>query len=233
MPKLVKGANFVTIEDTKDLSEEELADLITNWMEQPFTKRVSHLNILVNSKFSTEIDLLLIEHGFNKHDEVITVHKELIDESNESPNTFKDLHTISEEEFMATWEQVMTGSLNPSSLKIEEQMESVKIELGSSYKESCILAYEGGKAIGVTIPHIEAGTLDEGRIFYFGLIPEEREKGKSILLHRQTLGLLKSKFGAIFYIGNTCHKNIPMLHTFRKNGCKVLEKNKVYKKYFL
>ena len=29
MPKLVKGANFVTIEDTKDLSEEELADLIT------------------------------------------------------------------------------------------------------------------------------------------------------------------------------------------------------------
>ena len=89
MPKLVKGANFVTIEDTKDLSEEELADLITNWMEQPFTKRVSHLNILVNSKFSTEIDLLLMEHGFNKHDEVVTVHKELVDESNESPNTFK------------------------------------------------------------------------------------------------------------------------------------------------
>lgn len=229
MPKLVKGANFVTIEDTKDLSEEELADLITNWMEQP----VSHLNILVNSKFSTEIDLLLMEHGFNKHDEVITVHKNLIGGFDEKPYTLKDLHTFSEEEFTTIWKQVMAGSLNAPSLKVEEQMESVKIELGSSYKESCIIAYEGEKPIGITIPHIEAGTLEEGRIFYFGLIPEERGKGKSILLHRQTLGLLVSKFNAAFYIGSTSHKNNPMLQVFKRNGCKRLERNKVYKRVIL
>ncbi|PQD93644.1 hypothetical protein CYL18_18825 [Pradoshia eiseniae] len=230
MPKIVRGANFVTIEDTKQSSEDELADLITNLTEQPFTKGVSHLNILVNSKFSPKIERLLNAHGFNRQDEVITVHKELIDEPDKGPYTFMDLHTISEEEFMVTWEQVMTGSLTPSSLKIEEQMESVKIELGPSYKESCILAYEGAKPIGVTIPHIEAGTLKEGRIFYFGLIPEERSKGKSTYFHKQTLSMLKYKLRAAFYIGSTSHKNIPMLHIFRKNGCKVLEYNKVYKK---
>ena len=76
MPKIVRGANFVTIEDTKDLSEDELADLITTRMEHLFTKGISHLNILVNSKFSSKIERLLSAYGFNKQDEVITVHKE-------------------------------------------------------------------------------------------------------------------------------------------------------------
>ena len=231
MPKIVRGANFITIEDTKDLSEDELADLITTRMGHPFTKGISHLNILVNSKFSPKIELLLSAYGFNKQDEVITVHKELTNESAERSYTFKDLHAISEEEFLAIWEQVMTGSLTPSSLKIEEQMESVKIELGPSYKESCIFAYEGAKPIGVTIPHIEAGTMKEGRIFYFGLIPEERSKGKSARLHKQTLSLLQHKFGATYYIGSTSHQNIPMLQVFRRNGCEVRQRNKLYKKY--
>ncbi len=230
MPNIVKGANFVTIEDTKQLSEEELAVLITSLTEQPYTKGVSHLNILINSKFSKEIERHLNWHGFNKYDEVITVHKILIDDSDEKPYTFKDLHTISEEEFTTIWKQVMIESLTPSSLKMEEQMESVKIEIGSGYKESCILAYDEGKPIGLTIPHIEAGTQEEGRIFYFGLVPKGRGKGKSASLHKQTLNLLKSKFNAAFYIGSTSQMNIPMLQVFRKNGCRVLERNTMYKR---
>ncbi|WP_455675749.1 hypothetical protein [Pradoshia sp.] len=230
MPNIVKGANFVTIEDTKQLSEDELADLITSLMEQPYAKGVSHLNILINSKFSKEIERHLNWYGFNKHDEVITVHKRLIDDSNAKPYTFKNLHTISEEEFTTIWKHVMTDSLTPSSLKIEELMESVKIEIGSGYKDSCIAAYDKGNPIGLTIPHIEAGTQEEGRIFYFGLISKERGKGKSVSLHKQTLDLLKSKFNAAYYIGSTSHMNIPMLQVFRKNGCRMLERNKVYKR---
>jgi len=37
------------------------------------------------------------------------------------------------------------------------------------------------------MPHIEPGTSEEGRLFYFGIIPSERGKGKSKLLHKQAL----------------------------------------------
>lgn len=228
--KIVRGESFITLEDTKHLAEGELTDLITYLSKQPFTKDTFHLNILVHSKFSKEIGWLLKKHGFIKYDEIIIVLKHLKDAYVEKPYTFIDLHTINEKEFLATWERVMTGSLNSTSINVEKQMDSLKIELGSRYRDSCILAFEGEKPIGVTIPHIEAGTIEEGRLFYFGLIPEERGKGKSTILHRQTLSLLKSKFKATTYIGNTSEKNIPMLQVFRNNKCKVLEKNKVYKR---
>lgn len=71
----------------------------------------------------------------------------------------------------------MAGSLNaPSSLNIDEQIRSVEVELGPDYKDSCIITYEEGKSIGVIMPHIEPRTLNEGRMFYFGLTPEERGK---------------------------------------------------------
>ena len=229
--KIVKGANFISIEDTKYLSEEELTEFIIDLMEQPCVNAIRYLNILVNSQFSPEIEWLLQEYDFQFHDEIITVQKELNIDPAHSPYTFIDLYTISEKEFTKVWNQVMHASLNaPPSMNAEEQMKSIKIELGSEYRRSCIMVYEKGQPIGVTIPHIEEGTTQEGRIFYFGLIPEERGKGKSILIHQHTLNLLMRTFGATYYIGSTSHKNLPMLQVFKKNGCMELEKNKVYKR---
>ncbi|WP_233522734.1 hypothetical protein [Peribacillus glennii] len=45
--------------------------------------------------------------------------------------------------------------------------------------------------MGIAIPHIEPGTDSEGRLFYFGLMPEERGKGKSAEIHMDCLMLLK------------------------------------------
>lgn len=44
------------------------------------------------------------------------------------------------------------------------------------------------------------GDIDEGRLFYFGIFPEERGKGYSKYLHLQSLHFLK-EMGATYYIG--------------------------------
>lgn len=230
--KIVKGDSYVTIEDTKNLSNQELIDLLTDLMDQSFIKTAKNVSILVDSKFNKEIDSLLISYGFRIHDERVTVHK-VLDESFKITSAFslKNSEVLSIEEFKTVWEQSMKGPLNaPSSLNIDEQMRSVEVELGPDYKKSCIVAYDSGNPIGVIMPHIEPGTFDEGRLFYFGLIPKERGKGKSKSLHQQALEILKKDFKAKSYIGSTSLNNIPMLKTFESNGCAVLDGNKVYKR---
>jgi hypothetical protein len=231
--KIVKGVNFVTIENTKFLTNKELLNLIPDLMAASLLNHTHNVSILVESKFDTDVDWLLKKYGFEMHDEIITVHKNLELESvqNKSDYKLKDLNEVSAKDFKSVWKEVMAGSLNaPSSLTLDEQMQSVELELGTNYKDSCLMAFDKGRPIGVTMPHIEPGTHREGRIFYFGLIPEERGKGKSRSLHQQTLKILKSKFNASYYIGCTSHRNKPMLKTFLNNGCEIIEKNKVYKR---
>ncbi|MFB4168939.1 GNAT family N-acetyltransferase [Virgibacillus sp. JSM 102003] len=230
--KIVKGENFVTIEETKALTTKEMITFITNFIGDLELGDIPNVNIMVNSKFPEEVYEVLQDNNFHFHDEMVTVYKELNEVVwQESNLTFKSLHSISQLEFKEIWAESMTDSLNaPSSLTIDEQMKSLEIELGPDYKDSCLVAYEDGRPIGVAIPHIEPGTRDEGRLFYFGLIPSERGKGKSRALHNLALKLLKDEFNASYYIGGTSKSNQPMLKTFMANGCHVIERNKVYKK---
>ncbi len=230
--KIVKGDQFVTIEDTKNLTNQEMLCLVADLVNKPYIQHAKNVTILVDSKFNEKVESLLLENGFTFHDENITVHK-ILNESceEEFDYTFKTLHELSTNEFKSIWIEAMEGSLNPpSSLNIDELMRSVELELGPNYEDSCLVAFEKENPIGVVIPHIEPGTLDEGRLYYFGLVPNERGKGKSKRLHQQALKILESSYKATYYIGRTSHRNLPMLNTFAKNGCTVIEQNKVFKK---
>ncbi|MCA1063728.1 GNAT family N-acetyltransferase [Rossellomorea sp. AcN35-11] len=223
--KMVKGENFITIENTTSLTNPELIELIPCIMEKPFIKSCKNVNILVDSEINQEVVSLLTDYEFTLHDENVTVHK-VLDESStiEYGFSLKSLYDLSIPEFKRIWEASMKESLNVlSSLNIDEHMRSVEVELGPTYKKSCMVAYENEVPIGVLMPHIEPGTSDEGRIFYFGIIPSERGKGKSKLLHQQALEILKKDFKASYYIGSTGHNNLPMLRTFRHNVCTVIE----------
>ncbi len=110
---------------------------------------------------------------------------------------------------------------------MEEQLQSVERLLGSDWGHSCIAIYEENKPIGITIPHIEPETIDEGRLFYFGLLPEERGKGRSVQLHYQSLLFLK-QMGATYYIGSTHETNLIMQNVFLKNGCSVKSHTESY-----
>ncbi|MCA1054046.1 GNAT family N-acetyltransferase [Rossellomorea aquimaris] len=231
--KIVQGHQFITIEDTSGLTQEEMMVVIPHLLNQASFDSVQNLTILVHEKFNHGVEQLLKDGGFSLHDEMVIVMKELHDmkEVASTRFDFKNLEQVSTQEFTKVWEKAMQESLNASSsLNIDEHMLSVQKELGDGYRKSCLIAYEDGIPIGIVMPHIEPGTEHEGRLFYFGLIPEERGKLKSTPLHQQALELLKTDFKANYYIGQTSHNNLPMLKTFERNGCRILERNKVYKR---
>lgn len=229
--KIVEGENFVTIEDTKNLEEEEMVEFVHHFMDDLAFANVPSMNVLVNSHFSGVIDRVLEDDGFELHDHVVMVRKQLYDltTSEKSPFVLRSLHELVLEEFTHIWKEASADSPNVSSMStIGEQMQNVMKELGPSYKNTCQVVYKNARPIGVVMPHIEPGTDDEGRLFYFGLIPCERGKRKSISLHKQVLQMLRDDFGASYYIGSTSVNNIPMLKTFEANGCSVIDRNRVF-----
>lgn len=229
--KFVEGENFVTVENTHHLSSEEVLMLAEELVKDERIQKVDHLTILLRDSFSKQVGKHLENLQFKLHDESIFVCCDLQQLEPEEAFELKSLHEVSSEQFKTIWKKAMEGSLNASSyLNMEEQMKSVEKELGPSYKDSCYIAFEQGCPIGVVMPHIEPGTEEEGRIFYFGLIPEERGKGKSSALYHQGLFLLKNKFGASYSIGATSVKNIPMQKVFENNRCTVIDCVNVYRR---
>ncbi|WP_270181385.1 GrpB family protein [Alkalihalobacillus sp. CinArs1] len=225
--KIVTGEKFVTIEELDHASENEVEELVANVLSDPAFKEKETLNIVCSGE---EICSFLVEEGFVLHDETVQVTHDLQMEITESsPFTFVSLNDGEEEVFKDVWADAMSGSFNSkSSLTIEDHLKSVECELGEGWRKSCLTVYEGEKAIGVMMPHIEPGTETEGRLFYFGLVPSERGKGKSKEIHRQGLRFLRDDFGAKSYVGNTSLRNIPMIQTFKANGCREISRNKVY-----
>ncbi|MGR9048313.1 GNAT family N-acetyltransferase [Halobacillus faecis] len=232
--KFVEGENFVTIEDTRDLTDEELQLLALKILKDPTFDGVKNLTILVPSTFKEETTGYIKGLGFKQHDEVYFFRCDLgeVGKGIEEAQCFEFLSLRKEEEvsFKETWRRSMEGSLNaPQSLNMEEQMKSVKKELGPGYVDTCLTAYENGTPIGVVMPHIEPGTKGEGRIFYFGLVPEERGKNKAAALYKEGLNLLRNHFKASYSIGATSVHNSPMLKVFERCGCTVTERVGVYK----
>lgn len=229
--KLVKGEKFVTFEDVNRLEGDEVTEFITAVLSDPALEETKTLNLLINDRYENGVYEFIEQQGFHLHDETAMFTKVLESEvEDESTFQFLPLRDVGRDAFTNVWAETMRDSLNaPSSLTIEEQMRSMAFELGNGYEESCIAVYEEGSPIGVVMPHIEPGTLTEGRLFYFGLIPAQRGKGKSKDIHRGALRILREEFGAYSYIGSTSIQNVPMIKTFLRNGCEELERNRLYR----
>ncbi|UOQ45168.1 GNAT family N-acetyltransferase [Halobacillus salinarum] len=230
--KFVKGENFITIEDLERLTAYELRAFIKIAAKDPELNKVGHLSLLIRDDFPQDIDRKLMDSGFSVHDTLIFVRKELAEHKpGPSPYCLKTIPEVQENFFKKTWKKCMKDSFNSAAyLNMDEQMESVKKELGEGYERTCQIAYEGEREIGVVMPHIEPDTQEEGRLFYFGLLPEFRGRGKSVPLYNQALTLLKAEFGAAYAIGATSLNNLPMRRVFQKNGCETTGIYKVFKR---
>lgn len=230
--KFVRGENFITIEETGRLSGDEVKRLADQLVKDPDVQQVKHLKLLVDSKLKAEVGSHLSDRGFSLYDEVYFVRCDLEKKQNDrGPFLLKPLQEVEGRIFKETWRRSMKGSLNaPQSLNMDEQMKTVEKELGPTYTDTCLIAYEGAEPIGVIMPHIEPGTVDEGRIFYFGLVPEARGRKKSVQLYNQGLAVLKTRFHASYSVGATSVHNTPMLRVFERTGCTVTDLLLVYKR---
>lgn len=231
--------DYISIEELEgmDFNLEDLENKLGYFILLGKKMNLSRLSVLIkrSSKHYLHLSNTLIQLGFEKFASRVEVLRNLEDiEDIKSDHEWRSLadSTLSEDEFKGLWERCMVGSDNAASpLKIEEHFKSVKSELGADWRKSCLAIYEEGKPIGIVIPHIEPGTISEGRLFYFGLVPGERGKGKSALLHHQALVVLK-QMGATYYIGGTHESNLRMQKVFLRNGCLIKDHTESYYKYF-
>ncbi|MCZ8541905.1 GNAT family N-acetyltransferase [Psychrobacillus psychrodurans] len=211
-------------------------DKINTLNEFAIQNKLSRISALINrtSEHYLLLSLMLINLGFEKYASKVEVFRDLIDiNNNKKGYDWQSLsdYNISEDEFKKIWEKCMYASENsPTSLTMDEHLNSVKNEIGENWSKSCNVIYLEDKPVGISIPHIERGTVDEGRLFYFGILPEERGKGHSISIHYQSMNFLK-EFGATYYIGITHETNKKMQKVFLKNGCSIKAETESYYKY--
>lgn len=224
----------IAIEQTEEAADLDVSSLLSvvDCLEQAGLHRVS-VTLLEHSK--AELGERLQKHGFEHYASKVTVRRALseLPKSQNFSIQSLDHKELTEEQFKELWELCMSQSDNaPTSLSINQHLHSVKSELGQGWEQSCIVLYEGIDPLGIAIPHIEPGTRDEGRLFYFGVLPTVRAKGKGTEMHLKTLWLLK-EMGASYYIGSTHRANQKMQRVFEKNGCHVTRNTEVYYKYFI
>lgn len=92
---------------------------------------------------------------------------------------------------------------------------------GAAYHpETWCIAYRENEPIGVVFAQRYEDKLEEGSLFFIGLLPEYRGKGYAKLLHAKGLEML-SDFGVKEYVGSTDVKNIAMIRAFAANGCRL------------
>ncbi|WP_316570081.1 GNAT family N-acetyltransferase [Neobacillus sp. YIM B06451] len=178
---------------------------------------------------------LLLEKGFEHFSSKVDVYKDLKNYKEPDEKVMwrsLECPKLNEEEFKHYWEQAMLYSANQAStLTMDQQLASVRAELGSEWRGACRVFYIDGKAAGVGIPHIEPGMPGEGRLFYFGILPEARGRGLGSFLHKQALSMLKD-IGADYYVGSTHMANVAMQKVFERNGCSVRSYTESYYYYF-
>ena len=204
--------------------EETFQELLNDWSHQ----EVDYLSLLMDETYET----WLLKKGFHKVSVIVEYSLDLNtirSQRSDISSIVLDASEMSDETFANLYEQCRSGSANKNKLfTIEQIMESFELELGPNWRSHCMVFQKEGEPVGISIPHIESGTREEGRVFYFGILPKWRRKGIGKVCHQQTLDALK-EFGATYYVGSTDAANDAMIRIFEKNGCVLRDRKGIYR----
>ncbi|MGD6801433.1 GNAT family N-acetyltransferase [Rossellomorea vietnamensis] len=219
--KLLEGEGYSTFEwngKAKIISDKEFEHLefLLNLIEK---KRVT---VAVPAGFGRSEKLKYL--GFNKVKEREVYFRNLEDISGEASDS---ILTIIEEPEAESTLSCLTDILDDRQ-EAENIIESLTSEVAPD-KYKIILVRVGGKAAGLYIPHIEPHTEDEGRLFFFGIMPYFRGCGYAAEIHKTALASLKS-LNAKVYAGVTDSDNLPMKKVFERNGCTKSSSLEIYKR---
>lgn len=233
--KLLDGRPFyLSLEGIEKLEEMDMIDSLLARLDQAIqSDEANHVSITLDRFCTQGIERLKKNFYFLQSTTLEYCKKfqlEKICTNHNSSITYEQVEKARIPYFLSMWELCSKGSLNsPSKHTIEVQYDAMKQEIGKQYQTSCYLVYWEGKQLGMVIPIIEPGTKEEGRLFYMGILPEQRGKGYGTLLHQLGLDLLQEK-GATYYIGSTGIENKPMQQIFRNNNCKPIFQAVTYMK---
>ncbi|WP_158234666.1 GNAT family N-acetyltransferase [Lentibacillus sediminis] len=198
--------------------------ILDEWHEQ----QVGYLSVLMDEAHEN----WPLSNGFEKVTSIVEYERGL--DALPEPEPGIEYHALSGgritgSEYAALYDLCRTGSANKNEQqKVDEVMDSLERELGPNWREHCYYFQKDEVMLGIGIPHIEMGTQDEGRLFYFGVAPEARGRGVGSALHKITLKLLK-KMGASYYVGSTDTHNTGMIKIFQKNDCVLRDQKGMYR----
>lgn len=202
----------------------QLTGLLDEWRDQ----KVGYLSLLMDETNK----LWLLNKGFNQISSIVEYTRKLDGLPSIGDNI--TWHALSEgmmrdQEYSELYQLCTTGSANKNEVQpIAKIMHTLKSELGLDWRKHCFYFKKNDKLLGIGIPHIEMGTEDEGRLFYFGVVPDQRGKGIGTKIHKITLSLLKG-FSASYYVGSTDVNNEHMIKIFEGNGCYCRDRKGIYK----
>lgn len=210
------------------VSEQEYVEgfgsLLGEWRE----KGIGYLSLLMDAIYED----WLLEQGFLKISTIVEYTRALDESFTEEPEIATEsleAGGMADSDFAELYERCRSGSANKNKLfTIEQVMESLENELGSEWRTHCYIFRKSDEPIGLSIPIIEQGTADEGRLFYFGIVPEWRGNGYGTVLHRISLSVLKG-IGAVTYVGSTDEANRHMIRIFEQNGCLLRDRKGIYR----
>ena len=219
---LVDQVKHIEVANTRYV--QEFKNLLADWRES----QCKYLSLLMDQKN----EQWLLGQGFQKVSSIVEYTCSLnADFKEEAGIVIESLSQSSMDDagFANLYERCRSGSANKNNLFTMKQiMESLENELGNNWRSKCHIFKKDGQPIGISIPVIENGTDNEGRLFYFGVVPEMRGKGFGTIFHRLSLGLLKN-MNATYYVGSTDENNVHMFRIFERNGCVLRDKKGIYR----
>lgn len=202
----------------------ELTAILENWERL----EIGYLSLLMDEQFEN----WLLERKFSKISSIVEYTRDL--KELQSMDNQIVQHSLSEglmddQKYAELYELCRSGSANKNTKQpIAQVMSSLENELGPEWRKHCYYFLKDGAYAGISIPHIEMGTEDEGRLFYFGVVPAQRGQGIGAQIHQISMHLLKH-FHATYYVGSTDVNNANMIKIFEKNGCELRDKKGIYK----
>lgn len=212
----------------RDVSSQEYKNAFSHILTAWKNDNIGYLSLLMNEDYHD----WLLANGLRQVSSTVEYTREMTD----LPQTNHDIswHALSERlmtdaAYGRLYERSSTASANKNTpQKKEPFLNSLERELGPTWRDHCFYFSKVGENIGIAIPHIEMGTKDEGRLFYFGVVPEWRGKGMGSDIHKIALKLL-CKWDATRYVGSTGDGNEHMIRIFEQNGCVLRERKGMFR----
>ncbi|MGN4425192.1 GNAT family N-acetyltransferase [Bacillus cereus group sp. MYBK30-1] len=229
--KIRRSASSIVIKENNAevLTEEQLEEMMQRCVAEVEKDGLENLHFEISSK-SPNYDVYkkcFEMYSFEYIAENIIVFKDIYEvEDLESEIDFKLMEEVREDAFHSLWNEVTAEQV-----AYDQFVNMMEQEIGGQWKEHCLTAVVGEEPIGIVIPYIERGTLEEGRLMYFAVAPNMRNKGYEAALFTGAMFVLK-EIGASYYIGETNVKNEWMKDIFEKNGCQLLSSTERYVRKF-
>ncbi|QTD40085.1 GNAT family N-acetyltransferase [Sporosarcina sp. Te-1] len=225
-----KDSEYWLVDQMKQdgVTEATYLDAFRSLLEEWKEGEIGYLSLLMDPSYEN----WLMEQGFRKVSTVVEYTRRLEEDfSQDSAIESESLadSQMTDDEFADLYERCRSDSANKNNLfTIAQVMESLENELGPEWRSHCFSFRRDGELLGLSIPIIEEGTKDEGRLFYFGTVPEARGKGYGTAMHRISLDLLK-RLGAATYVGSTDEANENMIRIFKGNGSTLRDRKGIYR----